>query len=161
MVTLTLLAVATLGLSSICAQARALAKQSSGQQAAWRLASEMADWLRTRGDLPLGGLPEDPSTLLTQQVTSISCYATQCSPAEAAIFFLRDWYRRLYLLLPSAKLVVCHDQNGEGDAGSKGSWSCASDHQASGITRLKLGWAKKVAEDDFPPTILLTILHTK
>lgn len=161
MVTLTLLAVAALGLSNICAQTRMLSRQSSAQQAAWRLASEMADWLRARGDLPLGGLPEDPSTLLTEQARAISCYATHCSPADAASFFLYDWYRRLYLLLPHAKLVICHDQKGEEDASSKGGWSCANDHQASGITRLKLGWARKNTEDDFPPAILLTILHAK
>ena len=163
MVTLTMLALAAMAMTRTVAHARATASQAVALNAAWRLASELADWLRTRGDLPLGQLPADPSVLIESLQSTGNCYIRACAAEEAARFFLSDWYRRLHRSVPDAKLVLCQQPSSVPSAAATSRWSCGNSGAPGNgpidMTQLKLGWRQHGGEREVLPGIELTILH--
>ena len=151
LVSLALLTIATLALSMMSAHARMTGSAAAKQQAGWRLIAELAVWLRLRGDKPLGGLPEDPSSLLAK--STADCYSKRCDPVEAAEFYLADWYRRLSTSVPGARLVVCRDDQPWDATAGRWRWQC-NGNSASPLW-LKLGWPQPGAIIEFAPQILL------
>ena len=162
MVALALLAMATLSVSIISAYASRLSHAASRQQAAWRLASELAVWLRTRGDQALGALPENPALLLNkaESVNTISdCYEKRCDASDAAHFYLGDWYRRLLTSVPGARVMICQGGDGEGAVASQWQWTCNGDTADTSVIWLKLGWPQ-AGTNEFMPNIALKLLRT-
>lgn len=165
MLALALLAMATLSVSLMSVEASKASRAASSQQAAWRLVSELAVWLRARGDQALGGLPEDPASFLNNSGVSHDCYAQNCTAAEAAHFYLSDWCRRLSASVPGARLIVCHDQPATAEEKSVASgshWSCDKNAADASVLWLKLGWPQAGAVDsagDFAPRILLKLVR--
>lgn len=140
MVTLVLVACAAAGVVRICVHVRSTASQAAAQQLAWRLSSELAEWLRLRGDQPLGELPEDPASLIDAHPNSSDCYSNACLPEDAARFFLHDWYRRLRARLPDVRLVLCHGAPGK--TPSESDSPCAGHLQSGEVVWFRL-WKPK------------------
>ena len=144
MVTLMLVACAAASMVRVCMHVRATASQVATQQMAWRLASELAEWLRLRGDRPLGELPEDPASVIDAYANLSDCYSTACLPADAARFFLHDWYRRLRTRVPDVRLVLCHGLPGKTPTASQSDSPCAGRSRSDEVVWFRL-WK--------PPTI--------
>lgn len=133
MVTLMLVACAAAGLVRASVHVRVTASEVAAQQMAWRLSSELAEWLRLRGDQPLGELPEDPASLIDAHPFSSGCYTSACLPADAARFFLRDWYRRLHAYLPDVRLALCHGVPGKTPNKGQSDSTCAGQLRTDGV----------------------------
>ncbi len=138
MVTLLLIVTAAAGLVRSCAHVRATASHAASQQAAWRLTSELAEWLRLRGDQPLGPLPEDPASLIAAPAGTGDCYRSACTPADAARFFLHDWYRRLRERLPGVRLMICAGGPAESRPSGQSGAACAGQARAEGVVWFRL-----------------------
>ena len=146
MVTMTLLSIAAAGVVSACAHIRSTASRADAEQAAWLLASELSEWLRQRGDQPLGDLPEDPSAVIPAASGSDECYSAACRPAEAAMFYLRDWHRRLRERLPGARLVLCHGLPDDRDTTGSDQGSCATVTRDERMVWFRLAWPRMTPE---------------
>ncbi len=133
MVTLALLVATAGGMARTYAHVRASASQATALQAAWRLAGELAEWLRLRGDAPLGKLPDDPASLIALSARQSDCYGNACRPPEAARFFLQDWYRRLRTQLPGFRLLVCQGPGAPPLSPSQSSVACAVQTPPGGV----------------------------
>ncbi len=153
MVTLLLLSMAALGMVRVSAHVKTVLDNATAQQAAWRLADEMADWLRLRGDRPLGEMPEDPSALLSAAQTFTACYTDACAPADAARHFLDDWYRRLRESVPGARLALCREDVLLTTSVVPG-WACGGSGRG---WQLKLGWRQGRPDRADAPAIVLTV----
>ena len=138
MVTLMLVACAAAGTARTCVHTRSTASQAAAQQMAWRLASELAEWLLLRGDRPLGELPEDPASLIDAHSFSSDCYSSACLPADAARFFLHDWYRRLRTRLPDVRLMLCHGVPGKTPTASQSDSPCAGQLRSNEVVWFRL-----------------------
>ena len=163
MVTLVLLATATLSVSMMSAHATRLSHAASRQQAAWRLASELMVWLRARGDQALGTLPENPVLMLNKAEamdTTSDCYVKRCEASDAAYFYLSDWYRRLSTSVPGARVMICQGGAGEDAVGRQWRWTCDGDTADTSVMWLKLGWPQ-AGTDEFKPKIALKLLRTR
>ncbi len=157
MVTLALIAIAAGGVVRTCAHVRSSARQAAAQQAAWRLASELAEWLYLRGDKPLGKLPEDPSVLIADRDSVRDCTGTACCPEEAARFFLHDWYRRLQSSVPGARLVVSHAPLPAPQAAQQKDLSGADHLQRDGMFRFRLEATRTSRGENFFRDIEISI----
>ncbi len=145
-ITLLLIVTAAGGLVRASMHVRSTASQATVQQAAWRLASELAEWLRLRGDHPLGTLPEDPASLLVTPAGAGDCYRRACAAAEAARFFLHDWYRRLRARLPGFRLMVCHGSPAQMPTPDSNDASCVNQVHTEGIVWFRL-WRPQANAD--------------
>jgi len=143
MVTMILLSMAAAGMVSASVHIRSSASQSDAAQAAGRLASEFSEWLRLRGDQPLRELPEDPVAWLTAAGMSRECYSAACRPAESALFFLRDWTRRLRAQVPGAVLMLCH-----GQPAGQATTEATTDSTTKATTKAGLSTCAEVVRDE-------------
>ncbi|MEY4209590.1 MAG: hypothetical protein RLZZ20_2742 [Pseudomonadota bacterium] len=157
MVTLMLLSMAAAGLVSTCAHIRSTASRADAEQAAWRLASEFSEWLRRRGDQPLGELPEDPFALLMTTQRSRECYSAACHPAEAAMFYLRDWTRRLRAQVPGARLMLCHGLPDKQVTADTDLRSCADVIRDERVVWFRLAWPRKISGRDQFSTVEFSV----
>lgn len=157
MVTLMLLSMAAAGMVSTCAHIRSTASRADAEQAAWRLASEFSEWLRRRGDQPLGELPEDPFSLLMAEENARECYSAACHPAQAGMFYLRDWTRRLRTQLPGARMMLCHGLPDRQVAPNTDIRSCGQVIRDDRVVWFKLAWPRKTPRNDSLSTLEFSV----
>lgn len=157
MVTMMLISMAAAGMISACAHIRSTASRANAEQAATRLASEFSEWLRRRGDQSLGKLPEDPFALLMAAERSRECYSAACRPAEAAMFYLRDWARRLRAQLPGARLMLCHGLPEKQLMSGTDRGACNDVIRDEHVLWFRLAWPRKLSERDRVSTIEFSV----
>ena len=157
MVTMMLISMAAAGMMSTCAHIRSTASRAEAEQAAWRLASEFSEWLRRRGDQSLGKLPEDPFDLLMSAESSRECYSAACHPAEAAMFYLKDWARRLRAQLPGVRLMLCHGLPEQQVMSGNDRGTCGAVINDEYVVWFRLAWSRKISARDRVSTIELSV----
>lgn len=126
-------------------------------EAGWRLAAELAEWLRLNGNQSRDLLPENAQALLNLQASSTDCFDQPCSSQDAALFYLKHWYRRLSQSLPGSWVAICHDDQATAAQSLHLLWSCNSEQGSASPLWLKLGWPEKKGDSNFPPSVILMI----
>ncbi len=157
MTTLVLVVVAAGAMVRACAHVRSTASQAAAQQTAWQLAAELAEWLRLQGDRSLGKLPEDPASLIVASGTVSDCYHSACLPAQAAGFFLHDWYRRLRSRLPGFRVLVCYGTPPAPHPSDRDDASCARHRPSPGLVWFRLWKPQSLAGRDLFRGIALIV----
>ena len=119
-----------------------VSQQSSKKASAFRLGSELADWVQRGGHLALGVPLEQALTELANSSTvnrqSIPCcVAADCDASASAWYYLALWRDRLQQAIPDNRWALCE---GEIDTLDDLDWACARE---GSVLLMKLGWPAK------------------
>ena len=123
--------------------------------AAFRLAAELSDWARLGGLNALAPGPQNPFDLLANAGPVPACFSSPCDARLAALFYLRNWRRRLLLKVPSVRIMICRDSGLINPASYK--WACDAGTSANSLRLLKIGWPQSGDGKEFPPRLVLAL----
>jgi prepilin-type N-terminal cleavage/methylation domain-containing protein len=123
--------------------------------AAFRLAVEFSDWVRQGGMKALASDTENPFDLVSQTDAVLACFGQPCSAEAAALFYLHNWRRRLFLKVPNARIVVCEEDTSVSSTSHH--WSCGGGDSSFKARVIKIGWPQGGDISDFPPRFVLVL----
>ena len=155
MIALLLVSLGTSALISNTASSRMQEISNARFSTAFRLATELSDWVRQGGLSAFASVPQNPFDLIEGPKSAQTCFSVPCRPEAAALFYLQNWRRRLLLRVPNARIVICQDNALISSASHR--WSCEPSNAAHGMRLLKIGWPQGRDGKEFPPRVVLAL----
>jgi type IV pilus assembly protein PilV len=156
LISIIVLSFGLLGMVGMQAAALQANKEARYQSVGVRMASELAETMRSNQYVAIKTTAADNPYLLNfvsgndiAGITSTNCFTGDCysgaDPVAArkviSQFEVKDWLTRLNTELPGAKVVVCFD-NKPYDASGNPQWACDSTGATATVAIIKIGWTR-------------------
>lgn len=139
MISLLLIMLAASALMSTMSANRMRALNNVRLSSAYRLATELSDWVRQGGLRTLAD-KENLFEMIENGAAAPVCFSQPCSTEDAAWFYLHHWRHRLLREIPGARIVLCSEVPQTDAAASD--WPCQDATASSQSRVIKIGWVE-------------------